>query len=45
VEKEVEEEARIAVIGTILAKWSRVRLRCIGGRGRRAPAIVEVADA
>lgn len=35
--------ARIALIGTLLAKWSHVRLRCVGGRGRRAAAVVEVA--
>jgi len=35
--------ARIALIGTILTEHSRVRLRCIGGKGRRSAAVVEVA--
>jgi len=33
---------RIAVIGTMLAERARMRLRCVGGKGRRRAAVVEV---
>ena len=36
------EAARIAVIGTMLAQYARIRLRCIGRKGRRAAAAQEV---
>jgi len=35
--------ARIALIGTVLSRYARIRLRCIGGKGRRAATVMEVA--
>ena len=36
--------ARVAVIGTVLARGSRVKVRCIGGKGRRAAAVEVAAE-
>jgi hypothetical protein len=41
--KHVEAAARIAMIGTVLARHARVLLRCVGGKGRRAAAVVQAA--
>ncbi len=38
----MEAAARIALIGTILSRYARIRLQCIGGKGRRAAAVTEV---
>jgi len=39
----LEAATRVALFGTILAKYARVRLQYIAGRGARAARIVEAA--
>lgn len=41
---DVEAAARTAVIGTIVAQHARARPRCVGGRGRRAAAVIGTAS-
>jgi len=38
----MEAAARLAVIGTVLARHARLLLRCVGGKGQRAAAVEEV---
>lgn len=41
--KRMEAAARIALFGTVLPQRARVRLRCVGGRGRKEAAVEEIA--